>query len=110
MCGWGVIRDTCGNSINKNLASADIEMGGDACTHIRQRGSNGRGEEVGGSGELVSRRSSPAKTTRFPLGVHLQADTRTLAKVGTEARPSLQTPTRPGAKTLACVLRVMSSM
>ena len=54
--------------------------------------------------------SGLAKMTRFPLGVHLQADTRTLAKVGTEARVSLQTPTRPGAKMLACVLRVVSSM
>ena len=54
--------------------------------------------------------SGPANTTRFPLGVHLQADTRTLAKVGTEARVSLQTPTRPGAKTPACILRVVSSV
>ena len=54
--------------------------------------------------------SGPARMTRFPLGVHLQADTRMLAKVGTEARASLQTPTRPGAKTLACVLRVVSSV
>ena len=45
--------------------------------------------------------SGPAKMTRFPLGVHLQADTQILAKVGTEARVLLQTPTRPGAKTPA---------
>ena len=54
--------------------------------------------------------SGPAKKTRFPLGVHLQADTQTLAKVGTEARASLQTPMRLGAKTPACILRVVSSV
>ena len=54
--------------------------------------------------------SGLAKMTRFPLGVHLQADTRMLAKVGIEARVLLQTPTRPGAKTPACILRVVSSI
>ena len=54
MSGWGVICDTCGNSIDENLAPADIKAGGDARTRIRQRGGNGRGEEVGGGRELVS--------------------------------------------------------
>ena len=48
--------------------------------------------------------------TRFPLGVHQQADTQILAKEGMKARVSLQILMRPGAKILAWVLRVMSSI
>ena len=42
--------------------------------------------------------SGLAKTTRFPLGIHLQADTRMLAKVRMEARASLQTPQGQGPR------------
>ena len=68
MSGWGVIRDTCGNSVNENLAPADIEAGGDAHTCIRQRGSNSRCEEVGGRGELVSRHVQSGENDQIPLG------------------------------------------
>ena len=53
--------------------------------------------------------SGPAKMTRFPLEVHLVAETRTLAKVGAEARAELQTGTMAGAKILAVDLRVQSA-
>ena len=60
--------DTCGNSVNENLAPADIKTGGDARACIRQRGSNGRGEEVGGGGELISRRVRSGEDDQVPLG------------------------------------------
>ena len=47
MGGWGSFKDACGYPINEHLAPADIKTGGDACARIRQRGGNGRGEEVG---------------------------------------------------------------
>ena len=68
MGSWGVIQNACGNSVNENLALADIETGGDARARIRQRGGNGRGEEVRGGRELVSRRVWTGKDNQVPLG------------------------------------------
>ena len=48
MGGWGSFKDACGYSIDEYLTPADIKAGGDARACIRQRGGNGRGEEVGG--------------------------------------------------------------
>ena len=49
MSSWGSFKDACGCPIDEYLAPVDIEAGGDARTHIRQRGGNSRGEKVGGS-------------------------------------------------------------
>ena len=68
MSGWGVILDTCGHSVNENLAPADIEAGGDARARIRQRGGNGRGEEVRGGGELIPRCIRSGENNQVPLG------------------------------------------
>ena len=68
MGSWGVIQNACGNSVNENLAPADIEMGGDVRARIRQRGGNGRGEEVRGGREMVSRRVRTGKNDQVPLG------------------------------------------
>ena len=68
MSSWGVIQNTCGNSINENLAPADIKAGGDTRTHIRQRGGNSCGEEVRGSRELVPQSIRSSKDDQVPLG------------------------------------------
>ena len=68
MSGWGVIQDTCGNSVDENLAPADIKTGRDMRTHIRQRGGNGQGEEVGGGRELVSRCVWTGENDQVPFG------------------------------------------
>ena len=67
MSSWGVIHDTCGNSLDKNLAPVDIKVGEDMHTCIRQRGSNSHGKEVGGSGELISRCIQSGKDNQVPL-------------------------------------------
>ena len=68
MGSWGSFKDACGYPIDEYLAPADIKTGGDARAHIRQRGGNGRGKEVGGSGELIPRRVRTGKYHKVPLG------------------------------------------
>ena len=68
MCDRGVIRNSCGNSINENLTLADIKAGGDAHARIRQQGGNGRGEKVRGGRELISQCVQSGKDDQVPLG------------------------------------------
>ena len=76
------------------------------------RGSSGRArdiaevrrEEVAKSASRET--SGPANTTKFPLGDHFAAETRTLAWIGSAERAALQTLTNTGGARAAVVLRV----
>ena len=68
MSGWGSFKDTCGYPIDEYLTLADIEVGGDVRSRIRQQGSNGHGEEVGSGRELILRCIWTGEDDKVPLG------------------------------------------
>ena len=68
MSGWGSFEDACGYSIDEYLTPVDIKVGGDARACIRQRGSNGHGEEVGGGRELILGHIWTSEDDKVPLG------------------------------------------